>query len=136
MLALFGAGAIAAFCAGCLTPIVTNPEEDMPGAENIYRRMPGSTARIFAECKNVLDRLGFKVVSVRENAAINARLEAPRRSIHAFLKILGGDRLYIRLYTLDGQEKDEWMTRLYREIKGAILGTPAQREKRGRPGRG
>ncbi|MHC5055390.1 MAG: hypothetical protein ACYTKD_11805 [Planctomycetota bacterium] len=135
-LAVFGAALALSLTAGCGAPIVTNPEDDLLVGEQIYQRMPGSAPRIFLEAKNVLDNLGFKVVSVRQNAAINARLDSPKRPIHVYLKILGGDRLYIRLYNLQGDEHDEWMTRLFASIRASIVGTPAEREKKGRPRQG
>ena len=139
---IFKAGTLAvvaaalALVAGCGAPIVSNPEDDLLAGEQIYQRMGGSSVKIFMHAKNVLDELGFKVISVRENVAINARLDSPKRPIHAYLKILSGDRLYIRLYNLEGDEHDEWITRLFANIKDSMRGNPAEREKRGRPKHG
>ena len=136
MSAFLGAGLAVAFGAGCGAQIVSNPEDETLPGESVYQRMPGSAPRIFLEAKNVFDNLGFRIVSVRENAAINARLDSPKRPIHAYLKIIGGDRVYIRLYNLEGDEHDEWMMRLFTSIRGSIEGTPAEREKRGQPKQG
>jgi hypothetical protein len=135
-LGLLCAALAVAFGAGCGAPATSTPEEESLAGMSFYQRMGGSAARIFAEAKSVLDDLGFKIVSVRENAAINARLDSPKRPIHAYLKIVSGDRLYIRLYNLRGDERDEWTMRLFTSIRNSIEGKPAEKEKQGRLKRG
>lgn len=124
--------------AGCGTAVVTNPQEDMPASRHSSRRMPGSSARIFAEAKRVLDRMGFAISGVRENQALMGRLDVARKPVPVFLwlTITRGDRVYLRFYNLTPAEEEEWTARVFHNIRAAVMGTPAEREKRGRPRRG
>ncbi len=135
-LAFLGAGLVVGLSAGCGAPVASDPGNEMLYGDQIFQRMPGSAPKIFLEAKKVLDNLGFKIVSVRENMMINARLDSPKRPIHVNLKIFAGDRVYIRLYNLSEDEHDEWIMRLFRGIRASIQGIPAEREKRGRPRQG
>ncbi len=124
--------------AGCGTVVMTNPQEEMPAARHAYRRMPGSSAKIFAEAKKVLDRMGFTIVSERENMVLNGKLDVARKpvAILLYLTISRGDRVYLRFYNLTAAEEEEWTARVFHNIRAAVMGTPAEREKRGRPRRG
>ena len=82
----------AAFGAGCGGPVLSDPEQAMPGAEHASRRMPGSTVRM----------------------------------------MLGGDRVYLRLYNLTEAEREKWAEKIFRNIRYAITGAPAEQERRGR----
>lgn len=129
MLVVLGAGLIGA----CGAPAVTNPEDEALVVGQVYKTMPGSTAKIFSDAKSALDGLGFRIVSVRENAAINARLDSPKKPIHVYVKIVAGNRVYISIYNVTGDEHDEWLTRLFTSIEASIRGTKAEQE---RPARG
>ncbi len=124
--------------AGCGTAIMMNTQEEMPAGRYPYRRMPGSSARIFAEAKRVLDRMGFAIVSERENMALNGRLDVARKPVPVllYLTISRGDRVYLRFYNLTAAEEEEWTAKVFHNIRAAVMGTPAEREKRGRPRRG
>jgi len=122
-LAALGVGVALSLAAGCGAPVVLEVEEELLVGEQTYQRMPGSAASVFTHAKKVLDLMGFKIVSVRENVAINARLDSPKRPIHAFLKIRGSDRLYIQLYNLDEEQEEEWSRRLFSTIRASIDGT-------------
>ena len=126
-LAVFAAGFALVLTTGCGGPIVTGGDGDLLMGDQIYQRMPGSAPRIFLEAKNVLGDLGFKIVSVRENELINAKLDSPKHPIIVNLTILGGDRLFIRLYNLRGDEHDEWVERLFANIRASIEGVPVDR---------
>lgn len=114
----------AAFGAGCGGPVMSDPEQVMPGTEHASRRMPGSTVRIFTEARKVLGQMGFTVVSERENALLNAKLELPRKRepIHVNLMMFGGDRVYLRLYNLTEAEREKWAEKIFRNIRHAITG--------------
>lgn len=126
--------AAAAFGAGCGRVVLTDPEQTMPGAEHASRRMPGSTVRIFTEAKKALGKMGFTIVSERQNRLLNGKLEAPRKPepIHVNLMLLGGDRVYLRLYNLTEAEKEKLAEKIFDSIWNAIRGTPAEHERRGR----
>ena len=122
----------AALGAGCGMVVVTQAEQEMPGAEHASRRMPGSTVRIFTEAKTVLRRMGFTIVSERENSLINGKIEMPRKPepVHINLMIFGGDRVHLRFYNLNETEKEKLAEKIFRNIRNSIKGIPAERERR------
>ena len=83
--AFFGAGIALSLSlsltTGCGAPMAVTPTDDLLVGEQIFQRMPGSGPKIFLESKKVLLSLGFKIVSVRENAFINAKLDSSKRPI-------------------------------------------------------
>jgi len=122
--AALGLGLALSLSAGCGgTVAVERQEEELLIGEQVYQRMPGSSATVFLHAKRVLAKLGFKIVSVRENRVINARLDDPKKPIQAYVKIRSDERLCIRLYNLDKDEREEWTERLYSSIAASIEGS-------------
>lgn len=126
--------AAATLGAGCGTVPLTQAEQSMPGVQGASRRLPGSTARIYNEAKMVLARMGFTIVSERENRLINGKIELPQKPepVHINLLMLGGDRVYVRLYNLTEAEKEKMTEKIFRKIWHAIKGTPDEEERRKR----
>ena len=122
-LAALVAGVALSLVTGCKAPVVVEVEDELLVGGQAFQRMPGSAASVFMHAKKALSSLGFKIMSVRENDVINARLESPKRPIHAFLKIRGSDQLYIQLYNLDEDEEEEWTRKLFSTIRASIDGT-------------
>lgn len=124
--------------AGCGTSVMVSTQEEMPAGRYAYRRMPGSSAKIFAEAKGVLDRMGFAISGERENQALMGELEVARKPVPVllYLTISRGDRVTLRFYNLTPAEEEEWTAKVFHNIRAAVMGTPAEREKRGRPRRG
>jgi hypothetical protein len=132
------AATAAALLCGCGGTATTYPEEEQYLAEQAFRRLPGSAPTIFAEAKKVLTSLGFMVTGERQNAAIAAKKDVGKKHVPIFvwLTITAGDKVSLRFYNLDDDQEREWTSKLFRGIKEALIGTPAEREKRGRPKRG
>ena len=125
---------VATLGAGCGTVPLTQAEQDMPGVQGASRRLPGSTARIYNEAKAVLARMGFTIVSERENRLINGKIELPRKPepVHINLLMLGGDRVYVQLYNLTEAEKEKMTEKIFLKIRHAIKGVPDEEERRKR----
>ena len=111
---------------------VRRPEEWMPLTEHNYRRFAGGTARIYDAAKQAMDTMGAVVTSERvDKGQIHGRLEIARQPVYLYVKIAGGNRVYVTVYNLGKKQADEWRVEFYEEMETAIRGAPSERPRAG-----
>jgi len=121
----------AALGAGCGAIPVSGHGLSMAVEQGATRRLPGSSARIYRAAKTVLARMGFTIVSERENI-INAKIELPRKPepVHINLQMVGGDRVLILTYNLADAEAEKFTDEIFLKITHAIKGVPDEDKRR------
>ncbi len=131
-----------ACCGAMLAPLVgcggavRRPEESMPLTRHDFRRFSGGTARIYDAAKLAMDKMGALVTGERAaKGQIHGKLDIARQPVHLYVKVAGGNRVYVTVYNLKKKEADEWRMRFYEAMEAAIRGAPSERPRAGGRGR-
>jgi hypothetical protein len=120
---------------GC-TGAVTRPEESMPLTQHNFRRFSGGTARIFDMAKQALGKMGVLVTGERPGEAIHGRVDIARQPVFVYVRIAGGNRVYVTVYNLKDKDADEYRLKVYEAMEAVARSTPgdSRGSDRGRRG--
>ena len=108
----------------------------MPLTQHDFRRFSGGTARIFDVAKQALDKMGFVVTGERPGEGIHGRADIARQPVFVYIRIAGGNRVYVTVYNLKKKESDEYRMKVYEAMETVIRGAPGERRGGGRGRRG
>jgi hypothetical protein len=126
---LWGAVSLTAFAAavaGCGGAVVLTPEQEIPLIQQQYRRVGGSSSGILASAKKAFERMSIVVADERPGSAIIGRMNVAKKPVYVYFKIASGDWVSVRLYNLSDAEQEKWRTRIFKELKDEMRGTPTE----------
>ena len=121
--------------AGCTGP-VRRPEESMPLTRHNFRRFSGGTARIFDVAKQALGKMGVLVTGERPGEAIHGSVDIARQAVFVYVKIAGGNRVYVTVYNLKKKDAEEYRLKVYEAMEAVTKGAPGEYRGSGRGRRG